>query len=71
MSRPIASSSSAFLDRERPYAVEFARGDDALAACDAQPPDLVLLDMLMPGLDGFETVQRSSSAPASFCPSSW
>jgi two-component system sensor histidine kinase/response regulator len=48
---------AAFLAGSGHTLVQFARGDDALAHCDAQPPDLVLLDVLMPGLDGFTTVE--------------
>lgn len=36
----------------------FPSGESALRAAAAQPPDLVLLDILMPGLDGFEVCRR-------------
>jgi CheY-like chemotaxis protein len=43
---------TAFLGASGHTLVEFGRGDDALAQCDVQPPDLVLLDVLMPGIVG-------------------
>jgi len=33
-------------------------GIEALLAIERQPPDLVLLDVMMPRLDGFETLRR-------------
>jgi len=33
-------------------------GEQALTLCRSQPPDLVLLDVVMPGMDGFEVCQR-------------
>ncbi len=33
-------------------------GEDALARFEASPPDLVILDLMMPGLDGFEVCRR-------------
>ena len=45
---------SALLERHG-YAVDTAsNGKDALACAEASLPDLVLLDMMMPGMDGFE-----------------
>ncbi len=37
---------------------EAASGADCLRRCDALAPDLVLLDLLMPAPDGFETARR-------------
>jgi two-component system, response regulator PdtaR len=37
---------------------EAARGDDALALIKAHEPDLALLDVKMPGLDGIEVAQQ-------------
>jgi len=33
-------------------------GTDALAACQARPPDALVSDVFMPGLDGFELIER-------------
>ena len=38
--------------------VEASDGNQALAATAAQPPDLILLDVIMPGMDGFQVCQR-------------
>ncbi len=35
-----------------------ADGNEALAAVKVQPPDLILLDLMMPGLDGYQTAER-------------
>lgn len=35
---------------------EAADGTAAIAACRADPPDAVVLDLLMPGVNGFETI---------------
>ncbi len=41
-----------------------ANGVDALAAAREQPPDLVLTDVMMPGLDGFGLLQELRAAEA-------
>ena len=41
-------------------------GAEALAICTARQPDIVILDVMMPGMDGFEVLRqlrRSSSVP--------
>ena len=44
---------------------EAADGDEAIAACQAQKPDLILLDIVMPGKDGIEVLKEiGSTQPA-------
>jgi two-component system cell cycle response regulator len=44
--------------------VEAASGEEALALAASEQPDLILLDVLMPGIDGFETCRRLKESPA-------
>jgi DNA-binding response OmpR family regulator len=47
------------------YEVETAsRGEEALERAGATAPDLVILDVMMPGLDGWETCRRLRELPA-------
>ena len=47
------------------YEVEVtARGDEALEAIRRQPPDLILLDLMLPGLDGLELTRSIKRDPA-------
>lgn len=39
-----------------------ASGEDALALARERPPDLVILDIMMPGLDGLEVLRRLRAA---------
>ncbi|MGD9949003.1 MAG: putative bifunctional diguanylate cyclase/phosphodiesterase [Desulfobulbus sp.] len=43
--------------------VEAANGEEALARFGEQPPVLVLLDIIMPDMDGFETCRRLRQTP--------
>lgn len=38
-------------------------GERALLFLDKKKPDLILLDILMPGMDGFETLKRIKEKP--------
>ncbi|MCX7011776.1 MAG: response regulator [Candidatus Sumerlaeota bacterium] len=40
-----------------------ATGEEALAAVVAEPPDLVVLDLMLPGVDGMEVCRRLRSDP--------
>ena len=42
--------------------VSAADGSEALAALAAEAPDLVVLDVMMPGVDGFEVCRRMRAA---------
>lgn len=55
---------SALLSRHG-YEVRTANnGEEALAMADAAVPDLLLLDMMMPGMDGFDLLLRMQENPA-------
>jgi len=43
--------------------IEAASGEEALRSVAAEPPDLVLLDVQLPGMDGIEVVRRLRSDP--------
>jgi DNA-binding response OmpR family regulator len=54
-----------FLMEREGFQVEVAAtGEAAVAALARQPADLVLLDVMMPELDGFEVCQRIRANPA-------
>jgi DNA-binding response OmpR family regulator len=51
--------------KKRNYKVRVAdSGERALKQINLQPPDLVLMDVMMPGMDGFETCRRMKQDPA-------
>ena len=41
-----------------------ASGEEALATVARHPPDLILLDVMMPGIDGYEVTRRIKGDPA-------
>ena len=47
-----------YVERERHRVVEAEDGPGALAALERSRPDLVLLDVMLPGLDGIEVLRR-------------
>src|SRR4051812_6202779 len=46
------------LRREGYEVVQAADGESALGAAQSQPPDLVVLDLMLPGIDGLEVCRR-------------
>ena len=55
------------LSRQGYQVVTADSGPKALEICETDPPDLVLLDMMMPGMDGFQVMEemRAGAAPPS------
>ncbi|TZF89251.1 hybrid sensor histidine kinase/response regulator [Cognatilysobacter lacus] len=55
------------LSRQGYQVVTADNGPKALEICESDPPDLVLLDMMMPGMDGFQVLEemRAGAAPPS------
>ena len=51
------------LRREGYEVRDASNGPSALAACTDFKPDLILLDILMPGMDGFEVCRRIKATP--------
>ena len=51
------------LDWEGFLTSTFASGEDALAAVDEQAPHLMLVDLMMPGMNGYEVVSRVRGNP--------
>jgi CheY-like chemotaxis protein len=52
-----------FLETKKHDVITSYSGEDALEKVKSEKPDLILLDIRMPGLDGLEVVR--------ICPSSW
>ena len=58
-----------FLEKKGYQVVTVTNGTDAIDQCRQQSFDLILLDEMMPGLTGLETLQRIKDIPPH--PSSW
>ncbi len=57
--RPSLAQMIRFLFLSQGMQVEGAfNGEEALEKVSRQAPDLILLDLMMPGMDGFETLRR-------------
>ena len=53
-----------FLMKRAGFEVQVARnGREALSALDGTPPDLLLLDVMMPEFDGYEVCERIRARP--------
>jgi two-component system, OmpR family, phosphate regulon response regulator PhoB len=46
------------LEMEGYSVIEAGNAEEGLAAVEEQPPDLILLDVMMPGVDGWEMLRR-------------
>ncbi|MEL6436415.1 MAG: PleD family two-component system response regulator [Pseudomonadota bacterium] len=55
---------TARLEREYYEVCAAMNGNDALTILDNEPVDIVLLDIMMPGIDGFEVCKRIKGNPA-------
>ena len=53
----------ALLDPQGYFVIEAACGQDALNAMTQETPDLILLDVMMPGMDGFELCRQLRNNP--------
>ena len=55
---------AAMLEHEGYAVVEAASGEEAVSSAQINPPDLVLLDIMMPGMDGYEVARLLKTADA-------
>jgi two-component system, cell cycle response regulator len=62
---PLGRETVATLISPLGYQLLFAsNGAEALRLAQATPPDLILLDVMMPGMDGYEVCRRLRATPA-------
>ena len=59
----VRSSVSEFLESQGYDAVEVADGEEALAKCFTEKPDLLLLDLRLPRVDGYQVCQTLKGNP--------
>ena len=55
---------SNFLEKEGFEVVCFESGEECLEKLEKNKPDLILMDIMMPGLDGWGTTEKIKSNPA-------
>src|ERR1700737_2720946 len=63
----IRTSLRLVLEDEGYVVAEAESGEAALAAFDTRPPDVILIDLMLPGMDGFalcRNIRRRSDVPA-------
>ncbi len=56
----------AYLTKEGYHVRLVANGESALEACRAQPPDIILLDARLGGMDGFTVCEHLKQDPTTF-----
>ena len=54
----IAQLVKLYLEKDGYDTAVYGRGDEALAAFRQNPPSLMILDIMLPGIDGFEVCRR-------------
>ena len=59
----VRNSVSEFLESQGYDAVEIADGEEALAKCFTEKPDLLLLDLRLPRVDGYQVCQTLKGNP--------
>lgn len=52
------------LESEGYQIMEAASGDDAIAKAKAQKPDVIVMDVVMPGMNGFQATRTLTRDPA-------
>jgi CheY-like chemotaxis protein len=64
---------SRILQKANIEVIQATNGEDAIAMILSDPPDLVVLDVIMPGMNGFEVIrelranQKTAKLPVIFC----